>query len=173
MEIIIPQLRGIYRDILLGPDNRIIFDTGWRPNAIADSCRILLARLMKGEIGDNAGITYLAVGQGKAEWDTTPPTTTDLQFGDANPAQIQPLQLGYLQPGTTLISNDPTRCLQIKALLAHGQPPIPPGTVAYPLREFGLFGRAGGQDYMIDYVRHPVIQKEENMTLTRFIQLTF
>jgi hypothetical protein len=41
------------------------------------------------------------------------------------------------------------------------------------LREFGLFGELRGSPYMIDLVRHPVINKGPDDTLERVIRLAF
>ena len=52
MERIGASLKGIYRDILKGADNRIIHDSGWVSNTIVDNCRVLLAGFMKSEPTD-------------------------------------------------------------------------------------------------------------------------
>jgi hypothetical protein len=48
----------------------------------------------------------------------------------------------------------------------------PPATV-FPLREFGLFGELNGVSFMIDYIRHPLIEKDVAVTLERRVRLIF
>ena len=48
-----------------------------------------------------------------------------------------------------------------------------PDQDVYALREFGLFGGFEEQRFMINCVRHPVIEKHREMTLTRRIILEF
>jgi hypothetical protein len=67
----------------------------------------------------------------------------------------------------------PTHRLQITVTLAPGTPAAPPGETDYPLREFALFGDFGGEAFMIDYVRHPVVHKAAGDTLVRTIRLVF
>lgn len=169
----------MYRDILKGPDQQMTYDSGWNSNTIVLSCRILLTAFMKNEV--SAGIQYLAVGQGDAQWDKTgapaPDSgTTDLVHRCGNDPILQgQLELRYLDD-QELEVNDLTKRLQIKATLAAGYPTPLPNTTSYPLREFGLFGplRADSKkDYMINCVRHPVIYKDQASTLVRVIKLCF
>jgi len=81
------------------------------------------------------------------------------------------LKLEYLDASDTVVANATSR-IQITATLGPGQP-TPAGSPPYPLREFGLFGQLNGQPQMIDYVRHPVIQKDGSVTLERKIRLVF
>jgi hypothetical protein len=39
------------------------------------------------------------------------------------------------------------------------------------MREFGLFGELGGVPFMIDYIRHPLIEKDGAVTLERKVRL--
>ena len=66
----------------------------------------------------------------------------------------------------------PTNRLEVVTTLGQNQPPTGTATT-YPLREFGLFGELKGQEYMIDYIRHPLIEKDKTVTLERRIQLFF
>lgn len=179
MEIIGTAIHGIYRDILKGEDDKIIYDSGWVSNTVVDSCRLLLAAFIKNE--QTNGIQFLAVGKGLEEWDKTgapapdPATTTDLTnryqeripFGDLVFAYLDQND-NELQPGQM-----PTNRLQITATLKPGYPK-PEGLLqSYPLREFGLFGKFGNTDYMIDCIRHPVIHKDVSATLIRVVRLYF
>lgn len=80
--------------------------------------------------------------------------------------------MSYLDETNNEVSAATSR-LQITAIMEPGYPvPLAPLTT-YPLREFGLFGRFGGTDYMINSIRHPLIHKDETATLIRMIRLYF
>ena len=175
MEIIGTSIRGIYRDILKGKGNNTIYDSGWVSNRIVDRCRTLLAAFMKNDQPN--GIQYLAVGTGLEKWDTTgapPPNSSVIQLEDKNPFQIQvaDLDLVYLRENNEEVKG-PTNRLQITATLGTNKPPAVASVSSYPLREFGLFGKFGGEPYMIDCIRHPVIHKDVSATLIRVVRLYF
>lgn len=178
MDEICSSIKGIYRDVLRDRDNNIIFDSGWVPNLIVDRCRILLAAFMKND-GSN-GIQFLRVGRGKADWDTDgaqPPTATLERLEEQDhPFTINAadLELAYLNEQDAEVTG-PTHRLQITATLGVDQPPPLPGSnlSTYPLREFGLFGQYGSDEYMIDCIRHPVIHKDVSSTLIRVVRLYF
>jgi hypothetical protein len=176
MERIGTSIKGIYRDILKGSDKQTVYDSGWVSNTIVDRCRILLAGFMKNEPSD--GIQYLAVGQGLETWDTdgapapNPTTTTDLVNQYAPPIPVSELDLVYLDEDDSVVTG-PTSRLQITATLEPGYPPPIEPSSTYPLREFGLFGRFDGAEYMINNIRHPVIHKDESATLIRLVRLYF
>jgi hypothetical protein len=145
-------IEGIYRDRLVGPNNEVLLDSGWKSNMIVLRCRVLLAGFMKNEASAH-GIQSLKFGKGDAAWD-----------------QLANLKLEYLNPRNSDLSAQATNCVQISATLGPGQPPAPD---PYPLREFGLFGQMNNTEFMIDYVRHPVIEKDSLMTLERKVRLIF
>lgn len=175
MEIIGTSIRGIYRDILKGKGNNTIYDSGWVSNRIVDSCRTLLAAFMKNDQPN--GIQYLAVGKGLEEWDTTgaPPadsSVTQLMDPDPFTIDVENLSLVYLKENDEEVEG-PTNRLQITATLGTNELPAVLPLSSYPLREFGLFGKFGGKDYMIDCIRHPVIHKDVSATLIRVVRLYF
>jgi hypothetical protein len=168
-------LKGMYRDILTAGDGRVLYDSGWASNTIVDRCRILLAGFMKNE--SSSGIQFLAVGQGSVDWDAdglpTPDTTSTDLVTRYNPTiPVNRLSLAYLNEKGEVVVN-PTNRLQIKATLEPGYPPPLASSKTYPLREFGLFGSFGDDDYMINNIQHPVIHKDATTTLVRVIQLYF
>ena len=178
MENIGTFIKGIYRDVLKAGDGRIIYDSGWNSNAIVNRCRILLSGFMKNEA--TQGIQYLAVGQGQEQWDTTgapapDPAAADLINRHNPPIPLGELALVYLDENENElpISAGPTNRLQITSTLNPGYPPPIAPLKTYPLREFGLFGKFGTTDYMIDAIRHPVIHKDESATLIRVVRLFF
>ncbi len=176
-------IRGIYRDILKDPDQKIIYDSGWASNNIVERCRILLATFMQNNPANpSTGIQYLAVGQGEESWNDGLPAvdparnTLVTPFG-GEPVSGANLAITYLD-ASNVATGTPTTRLQITATLEAGYPPPLSDTEPYPLREFGLFGHLGpaapgGEDYLINYIRHPVIHKDDSTTLIRIVQLFF
>ncbi len=110
-------------------------------------------------------------------WDEeppNPPTREIQQLTDPSPVDI-PIntnQIVYLDAAGDP-TEDPTNRLSIVVTLESGTPPIAIDESSYPLREFGLFGIYDGGEFMIDYVRHPVIHKQADDTITRTIRLIF
>jgi hypothetical protein len=173
------HIEGIYRDVLRGPRGEVIRDAGWKPNLIVLRCRELLAAFMKGDGTESPlGIQSLKLGRGDPAWDNVPPPKppeTSIQLVDGTPFVIpkNSLTLQYLS-GNNELSSAPTNRLEIVAVLGPGQPPPQLNLPSpYPIREFGLFGKLKGVDYMIDYVRHPLIEKDAAVTLERRVQLIF
>lgn len=171
-----PRLRGMYRDVLAGPDGRAAFDRGWVHNTIVADCLRLLASLVGGT-GGGLGIQGLWVGQGSDAWDQSgPPPPTPAQAAMVDPhAFLVPaaaLEIDFMDGAN--VSATPTNRLQIRATLGPAVPPWPDGDHASGnLREFGLVGSLGGQRTLINYVTHPVIVKDPASTLTRTIWLVF
>lgn len=168
-------IKGIYRDRLLDQHGSEVFDSLWRSNMIVLRCRILLSSFLK---NDGAlGIRALQVGRGDPSWDNNPPPLPDPNtinaLVDATPAEIAvgQLKLEYLDPTDSVVAN-PTSRLQVTATLLPGVPASLPNT-PFPLREFALFGQLNGVRHMIDYIRHPLIQKDASMTLERKVRLIF
>jgi hypothetical protein len=170
------SIRGIYRDVLLRPDGRVEHDGGWVRNTIVTRCRVLLTAFIGNE--PSAGIQYLAVGRGSDAWDTggipasDPDATTDLVQRYAPHKNFSELEVAYLN-AQDQTQEAPSPRLQVTATLGPGYPVPLPGGRTYPLREFGLFGRLGDDDFMINSIRHPVIHKDEAATLIRVVRLYF
>jgi hypothetical protein len=172
-------IKGIYRDRLLDAGGEGLFDSGWRSNMIVMRCRVLLAGLLKDDNDESPlGIQSLKLGRGHASWDNTPPASPDpetmTQLVDQTPYVIprSALVLRYLTKSNE-ISNAPTNRLEVIATLGPGEPSGQNVPSPYPLREFGLFGKLNNTDYMIDYIRHPLIEKDSAVTLERRVQLIF
>lgn len=163
--------KGIYRDRLITAQGRVI-DRGWCSNLIVNRGRLLIAGFMRGD--GPVGIQRLLIGRGEADWDDDPPgppLPTTTQLVDPAPFErvVAPAQIQYLDTTGTPTAG-PTNRLQLTVTLG---PDEPPDLDPYPLREFGLFGSFGGEGFMINYVRHPVIHKPADATLERTIQLVF
>lgn len=169
------QLHGIYRDILQGADGAVIHDSGWTNNTIVERCRILLAGFMRNDPSD--GIRFMAFGRGLDAWDDSGPPAPDPQATGlvtpySPPIAFAGLSVVYLDESNSEVGT-PTSRLQITAILGPGYPAPLPGLTTYPLREFGLFGRLNGTDFMINSIRHAVIHKDATATLIRMIRLFF
>ncbi len=165
---------GKFHDQLTTGQGKLI-DLDWRSNLVVDRCRFLIAGFMRGD--GPSGIQRLQIGRGLDTWDTEPPDppdSADQQLADPAPfvVAIVPSQIVYLDDLGMPVTG-PTNRIEISVDLAAGEPPLDPGETAFPLREFGLFGDFGGEDFMINYVRHPVIHKQADDTLTRTIRLVF
>ena len=169
-------ISGIYRDRLIAPDGQVVFDSDWKSNMIVLRCRVLLTGFMRND-ATAQGIKSMKVGRGDPAWDNLvqipkpDPNVTD-QLVDNAPFVIPlaNLKLEYLNPQTDDLSAAPTNRLQVTAVLGPNQPAAPN---PYPLREFGLFGQMTATEFMIDYVRHPLIEKDNLMTLERKLRLAF
>lgn len=169
-------IRGIYRDVLLRPGGGVEHDGGWVRNTIVTRCRVLLTGFIRNEPAD--GIRYLAVGQGNPAWDaggapaSDPDATTGLVQPYSPPIGFGDLEVAYLD-ATDQVQTAPSPRLQVTATLGPGYPAPLPGLSTYPLREFGLFGGLGEDDFMINSIRHPVIHKDDTATLIRVVRLYF
>jgi hypothetical protein len=170
------SIDGKYRDLVIGPNGQAR-DYGWRSNVIVDRCRQLLAAFMKGD--PVTGIQFIALGRGDPAWDlempeAPNPSTDSLQ--DTAPETIAisdaSMEIAYLD-SVGAVSPDTSHRIQVSLSIAPGTLPIAAGETAFPLREFALFGQLGPDDYMIDYVRHPVMNVGPADTLIRRIRLIF
>src|SRR4051795_11352181 len=171
-ENVTTELHGMYRDVLTDADGHVVWDRGWRSNTIVVDCRRLLAGFVS-RATPSLGIQGLRVGQGSASWDAAgppPPAQGQTKLVDPNPFLVPPgsLKIDYLSGGA--VTPTPSNRLQIVATLGPGAPPWPDAQHASGnLREFGLVGKLGGAETLINYVTHQVIVKDPASTLTRTI----
>jgi hypothetical protein len=170
-------LNGRYHDVLLDSSGRVVWDRGWRSNAIVGDFRRLLAALIRGK-PNATGLLGLQVGGGLSAWDDTgPPPATSGQTAlvDPHPFTVSgaAVQMDFLTGGT--VSAAPTNRLQVQVTLGPGAPPWPDGGnhVSGNLREFGLAATLDGAAVLLNYVTHPVIAKDPASTLLRTVWLTF
>ncbi len=167
--------QGRYRDVLRGPGGGAVHDAGWRDNAVVTDCHRLLAGFMAGLPA--LGIQGVLIGAGLLAWDAGgPPPARPGQAMLVDPAPFlvpaADLRIDFLDDaGVTAM---PTHRLQIVATLGPGIPAWPDaGHGAVSLREFGLVGRLNGIATLINYVTHPVINKDPTSTLERTLWLAF
>lgn len=173
-------LKGMFRDVLRDAHGDVVWDRGWRNNAIVADCRRVLAGFLAGAPTTTVGIRGLAVGAGLASWDggSGPPPATSSQKTLVDPnAFLVPnpgasFQINFLDGAT--VSTTPTNRLQIKVTLGPNVPPWPDANHSTSaLREFGLVARLNGVDVLLNYVTHLVINKDPASTLERTIWLVF
>ena len=169
-------LKGMYRDVIRGPNGVVLTDRGWRDNAIVVDCRRLLASFTRG--APALGIQAMRFGAGQAAWDVDgTPLAAPGQAALVDPVPFNvptaDLDIDFLDDGG-LVTAAPTNRLQIIATLAPGEPAWPDADhAASSLREFGLAGELDGNPVLINYVTHPVINKDPGSTLERTLWLVF
>lgn len=169
-------LSGRWRDVIRNRSGTVIRQTEVRPNTIVVDCRRILASFMAG--ASTLGIQGMLFGSGLAAWDSGGPpaaTPTQTALADPNPFLVPAanLQIDFVDDVGAVVAG-PTNRLQIVATLGPGAPPWPdPNHVAGSLREFGLVGELGLSPALINYVTHPVINKDPANTLERTLWLVF
>ncbi len=169
------ELRGFWRDRILHPGGAV---TGGpvRSNAIVLDCRRILASFVAG--APSLGIQGLQFGTGLAAWDVDGPQPAgpgQVALVDPNPftEPAADMALDFVDDLGAVVAG-PTNRLQIVATLGPGDPPWPdPNHIAGSLREFGLIGDLNGTPALINYVTHPVINKDPASTLERTLWLVF
>ena len=170
------MLQGKYWDQLITAEGECI-DFGWRSNVIVNQCRQLLAGFMKGGTAAS-GVQHIALGRGDAAWDDGMPAPPDMStesLTDPSPETIAvtdaEMEIDFLDR-TGAVSLTPSDRIQVTVTIEGTNLPIV-GDDTFPLREFALFGNLAPDDYMIDYVRHPVIHIGTGDTLVRRVKLVF
>jgi hypothetical protein len=175
------NIKGEYKDVILR-NGRVIKNFGWRSNKIVADFGRFLAALMKKdfEFQEPVGIEYIAVGSGSADEDEFKGRIRKF-FGDdiienegywvwAKPID----EINYTNlPDGEEISN----AVRIELGFEENEPL----EKTFEFREFSLVGVGKKVDatpdldrlFLINYVSHGPITKDEDMTLSRTINLTF
>lgn len=170
-------INGLYRDRLWTRARRAdgtaagrMVDFGWRSNIVVTQARQALAAFMMGD-EEAFGIRAIQIGGGEATWDDggPPPPQASMTalVSPIDERAIDSEQIVFLD-GTGEPSDEPTTRIEVSVTYGPGEP-----APDVALREFGLFGELRGSPYMIDLVRHPVINKGPDDTLERVIRLAF
>lgn len=163
------MMQGKYRDRVLDPHNRLLFDSGWTSNTIVDSAWPLIAGLLKNDPALD-GILFWAVGAGDPAWDDThrgaSAATTRLQ-DEIDRQTIPAAAIDYLNEAGTPAAGPTTR-LEIRSIFSWPEPRT--------VREFGLFGgeatAARNSGHLINYVIHPRLDLPAGSQLTRRLHFT-
>lgn len=166
--------KGEYRDILIGSQGDVLWETPWQRNLIVDGLRKLLAALIKGDPQGNP-VAFWAVGTGQDVWDagTVPPdaarrTRTQL-YNETGRKSIPPGQI-------TFLGGSFTNRLEITMEFTTADIPPGAGNQNWRLREFGLFAdgtSAVNSGVLINHRIHPRIDMQAGFTLQRTLRLTF
>ena len=176
IETLKPGLKGLWRDRIRDRSGRLTYDGPIRNNAIVADCRRALALFVSG--GGGPGIEGLMFGQGNSSWDvsgTPAATPAQTHLVDPNPFLLpaSALQIDFVD-NLGSVTGQPTNRLQIVATLPAGAPAWPDSThPSASLREFGLASHVGGTATLLNYVTHPVINKDAASSLERTIWLVF
>lgn len=169
-------LHGMWRDVIRDATGRVLARQEVRSNAIVTDCRRALAVFVAGKGGP--GIEGLWFGRGDPNWDvagTPPATAAQVALVDPNPFFLAAaaIKIDYVDDLGTVVAA-PTRKVQIVANLPPGSPPWPDANhPALALREFGLASHLGAAPVLLNYVTHPVINKDVASSLERTIWLVF
>jgi hypothetical protein len=187
------EVHGMYRDVVRGPGNVLISDSGWKKNLILNGFRTLLASFTHGKaaappVSDALGIQEVRFGTGLPTWDVALPAADPARTAltDGSPFAVPrflplPAPPGTPNPAFTVtflqagaVSATETNVVEITATLPPGSPPWPDGAhVTSTLREFGLVGSLDGAPVLLNHVAHTAIVKDPTTTLTRTIRLVF
>ncbi len=182
-------MKGRWRDryeYVDGPRKGQVVVTPWYDNQIQNDATLVVAGLFsrRGEDPDvfpagwngYTGISYMAVGEGLVGWDVVPPVqdpadstlTTEFYRKSIGFSELGFVDLG-LPPGSPHVFG-PTRKIQATCTFL-------PAEGNGPLREFALFGGLadGTTDsgHMINWVVHPLINKDATLVLTRTVEIEF
>lgn len=185
------QIRGIYRDVLTGRGN-VIADFGWKSNTIAEDYGKFLAALMKKEFPQPLGIEYIAVGNTGGDHnisdfrDGVVDRFNRLNTGDNSPPEpnvpwvwVKEITAGNMQflDAKDNEVNTVTNRLKIEVDIEEGEP----SQETFDFFQFALLGiyqKPGNKFdmntlYLINYVSHGQITKDNSMKLSRTVKLTF
>ena len=173
---------GVWRDIRIDQDGRIIQFDDWKHNLVVTSFATLLALLTlangSGGLGATyAGVQYLALGTGNSSWDTSgvpSPSLSDVALvTEPSSGNFRKIVTAQNVDGSNNVSATPTNRVLCSATFNLGE-------ANGALREWGLFGgnasTTAGSGYMIDHVTHSVINKPSggsDFTLVRQVTLIF
>lgn len=183
------MIRGKYRDVLIKPDQSVIYDSGWHSNHIVEECYAFLSYLTMGQNGGNNmdidpfGICAMRLGQGEEPWDPEIPRAEPIKdlinpydLGEGEDKEDKDIAIGpdNIEPIYKTDETDKTVIgLRATVIIAAGVPKPQEGSTFCPLREFGLFGRVGNNIFMVNYVKHYLIEKEQSTPLIRTVELEF
>jgi len=184
------KIKGEYRDVIYRK-GKVIMDNGWKSNTIVGDCGRFLAALMKKDFyGQAIGVEYIAVGTGNGE---NPEDFKDKLSGYFewlnHPENTEPEgvwakkieDIKYLDEEDNEVPETETNItnkLKISVTIGEDEPSEEP----FNLKEFALVGICKDPDtskfdldrmFLINYVEHGVITKDNTMELSRTIKLTF
>jgi hypothetical protein len=176
------EVQGEYRDVVRRR-GRVVDPGRWRRNRISLDLGPFVASLLKKRFSVPLGIEYIAVGNGGDESAFKSRVASFFQSGNLNlpfvsgtewawAKKVTPEQIVYVDAsGNKVLDESCTSRLQVETVFERGQP----GVDALELREFALLARDPdrGELFLVDYVKHGTITKDQDMELTRTVKLNF
>lgn len=140
-------------------------------NLVVNSIILLITALLKGE-SSYYGLSYWAVGQGLASWDSSlpNPSPSDSKLtNEVGRVQILSTDIKYID-GSNNYSETPTNIIEISHTFGTEDCN---GT----WREFGIFGgnatSTKDSGIMIDKINHKILTKTDLMEVKRTLRITF
>jgi len=167
-------------------DGELVEETEWTHNQIQNVAPIIAAGLFHrwdelpaGQVPvPFEGISYIAVGSGDVAWDALAPGTVPQDRADTTLTteyyrqSILASDMSFLDaddPAHPVVAG-PSRMIQIESTFL-------PADANGAMREFGLFcGFATGlpdSGHILNWIVHPLINKDATLTITRTIQIEF
>ena len=133
------NVEGKWKLIEMDESGNLIEETQWNKNQIQDSWAEIACRLFAGSLSGTGsptnGFLYLAIGEGDASWDLSPPnksrTATQLQSEIDRILINQETDIAYLDPDDETPSVIPTRMIELTTLVDYNR-------AVGSLREFGI-----------------------------------
>ncbi len=180
--------KGVYRDII-SRNGQLLEDRGWRSNKIVADFGLFLAALMKKDFSKQVGLEYLAVGQGSDNETDFKTRMESLFAGGGDPLPIYEDAKGWIwakriEAVSYLQDDQPTQEVSNELEITITMPPGTPSSKTLDFSEFALVGIEENINnnklefnieklFLVNYVEHGVITKDELMSLDRTIQLKF
>lgn len=167
-------LRGFWWDEIWEKDARgvehLVEITPVKHNLITVNAGVLLAGLLANDGGFLGGLTYFAIGEGDAAWDTLPvdPAYADVALV-AELARVVPTSIAYTDSdGNPLVGR--SNWIKIMGEFDYASP-----ANGHYVREMGLFGgdatAAADSGQMLDEIRHTKRYKDATVKFIRYIRL--
>lgn len=140
-------------------------------NLVVNGILNLISALLKGE-NNYSRLSYWAVGQGLASWDSSLPNPSPSDSSLRNEIGRVPIstsEIKYVTDGNNY-SENPTNILEISHTFGEND-------CNGKWREFGIFGgtatSTADSGIMIDKINHPLLEKTDVMEVKRMIKITF
>lgn len=178
------QAKGSYQDTLIWRSTSGFTrreERPWRSNQIQDSAlRSLSERIIgaseqtSGNYSDWGSIRIMKLGAGALSWDTTAPTKDTAQEDLTSPQWNKEVLAGnfqFLDASSNAVTEDVSKKFRLVVTIGNSE------ANGVSLREFGLFtGLATNNPStwnMFNWVSHPVIYKDANLSIERTIDIQF
>lgn len=172
------NVEGFWKVTQLDEHGQVVEETEWNKNQIQDSWAEIACKLFAGSLSGSGsptnGFLYLAIGEGDASWDLSPPnksrTATQLQSEIDRIIINQETDIAYLDPDDETVSASPTRMIELTTLVDYNR-------AVGSLREFGIVcGEAtalANSGKLFNWVSHAVRVKTALSQLQLKVRIKF